>query len=120
MFGDDVYASVLPTLMGLSESLCRLFEWPVFRSGDGSPPMCASSRRISQSLPAGFQLGHMVSPLDDSKEETSPLFRRTEHTHTSMHVLHLLRLVYIHPSPLPTPDVEQQNDSSRERRHLEA
>jgi len=36
-----------------------------------------------------------------------------------MYVLHSFCRVNARPRPLPTPDVEQQNDSGREHRHLE-
>lgn len=44
--------------------------------------------------------------LVELKGKKSPLFRHTECTYTSMNVFHFLRWVYIHPRPLPTPDIE--------------
>lgn len=55
---------VLLTLMGLSGSP-RPFE---FRLGNGRSPTQASSYKISQSLPAGFQLDHTVSFSQSFKE----------------------------------------------------
>lgn len=79
-------------------------------------------RKLVQDIPepaCGMPAESHGQFLVELGEETSPLFRHTEHTHTSMHSLHFLCWVYTHPRPLPTPDTEQQNDSSCEGWRLE-
>ena len=112
--GNEVYAFVLPTLKGSSVPV----EWPIFRWGAERSPLYVSLYKISRSLTAGPQLDHMGQFLVELRGETSPLCYRIEHTQTLMHILHSLCWIYIRPRPLPTPDTEQQNNSSCECWHL--